>query len=308
MQKFKEWSLVFSGRWSQRDLRSWIRFEQVVQNVTFDASSDDFTLVVKNLAEDRVLPVERFDYVIVASGHFSVPHVPSFPGIERFPGQILHSHDFRNACQFKGMTVLVVGASYSAEDIALQCLKYGAKNIICTWRTKPMGFKWPSQITERPLLTKIEGKTIHFRDGSKADVDAILLCTGYLFCFPFLEDNLRLKSTNVLYPRGLYKNTLWMTGGNNKLLYIGMQSQCYTYTLFDVQAKWAVNYIMGDIPLPDKESMESDCKKWISRYCFLSVLPNSSAPSWGTRGVRAPLAMTIPSQLVHPSKPSVHHW
>ena len=38
---------------------------------------------------------ERFDYVVVASGHYSVPNVPSFPGIDRFPGRVLHSHDFR---------------------------------------------------------------------------------------------------------------------------------------------------------------------------------------------------------------------
>ena len=37
-----------------------------------------------------------------------------------------------------------------------------------------MGFKWPKEITERPLLTKIVGKTCHFADGTTADVDAII--------------------------------------------------------------------------------------------------------------------------------------
>ena len=39
--------------------------------------------------------VEMFDQVIVASGHFSTPNMPSFPGIESFPGRVFHSHDFR---------------------------------------------------------------------------------------------------------------------------------------------------------------------------------------------------------------------
>ena len=57
---------------------------------------------------------EEFDYVVVGSGHFSTPNVVSFPGLETFPGRILHSHDFRNAGEFKGQRVLVVGSSYSA--------------------------------------------------------------------------------------------------------------------------------------------------------------------------------------------------
>ena len=43
----------------------------------------------------QVLEAERFDYVIVASGHYSVPHVPTFQGIEKFPGRVMHAHDFR---------------------------------------------------------------------------------------------------------------------------------------------------------------------------------------------------------------------
>ena len=43
--------------------------------------------------------LKTFDYVVVASGHFSVPNVPYFPGLEKFPGRVLHSHDFRDAGQ-----------------------------------------------------------------------------------------------------------------------------------------------------------------------------------------------------------------
>jgi trimethylamine monooxygenase len=39
----------------------------------------------------------------------------------------MHSHDFRDAEEFRGKNVIVLGSSYSAEDVALQCNKYGAK-------------------------------------------------------------------------------------------------------------------------------------------------------------------------------------
>ena len=128
-----------------------------------------------------------------------------------------------------------------------------------------MGFKWPPEITERPLVTKIVGKTVHFKDGTTADVDAIILCTGYYFHFPFLEERLRLKTRNILYPAGMYKNVLWTEAGNNKFFYIGMQNQVYSFTMFDAQAKWTVNCITGELKLPDKEAMEEDIAKWIAK-------------------------------------------
>ena len=56
-------------------------------------------------------------------GHFSTPNVPEWPGFNKFEGRILHAHDFRDATEFSGKDILVVGTSYSAEDIALQCYK-----------------------------------------------------------------------------------------------------------------------------------------------------------------------------------------
>ena len=67
-----------------------------------------------------------------------------FKGIDKFPGRVLHSHDFRASEEFAGKRLLLIGASYSAEDIALQCMKYGASSVICTWRTKSVSkFKIP---------------------------------------------------------------------------------------------------------------------------------------------------------------------
>ena len=122
------------GRWRQEDVRKLIKFRTVVRDVEYNKEKDTFSVCVKDLAEDKVMEPEEFDYVIVATGHFSVPHVPDFPGIERFPGRVLHAHDFRDANEFSGKTLLLIGSSYSAEDIALQCIKYGASKVIITWR------------------------------------------------------------------------------------------------------------------------------------------------------------------------------
>ncbi|MDB5848464.1 MAG: trkA [Rhodoferax sp.] len=59
---------------------------------------------------------ERFDAVVVASGHQGVPRHPPFAW--DFGGHYLHAHQYRVPGPFKGRRVLVVGVGNSACDIA----------------------------------------------------------------------------------------------------------------------------------------------------------------------------------------------
>ena len=60
-----------------------ITFSTVVRDVVYNKDKDNFTVIVKDLLKDDVLHGQEFDYVIVASGHYSVPNAPSFPGINK---------------------------------------------------------------------------------------------------------------------------------------------------------------------------------------------------------------------------------
>jgi len=199
----------------------------------------------------------------VATGHFSTPNVPQFAGFETFEGRVLHSHDFRDALEFKDKDILCIGTSYSSEDISSQCWKYGAKSITISHRTAPMGFNWPKEFTEVPLLTKVEGKTATFKDGTTKDVDAVILCTGYLHHFPFLRNELKLVTANLMWVDNLYKGVFWKA--NPKLIYLGMQDQFYTFNMFDAQAWLARDFIMGKYALPDMAEQEAYIKGWLDR-------------------------------------------
>jgi hypothetical protein len=43
------------------------------------------------------------------------------------------------------------------------------------------------------------------------------------------------------------QGVLYTKSGNNQLLYMGVQDQCYTFTMFDAQAQWTVKYLLGNI-------------------------------------------------------------
>jgi trimethylamine monooxygenase len=262
------WDYI-KGRVEKAGVRDYIRFNTPVRNVTFNKSTNTFTLTAHDHTTDTLYD-EEFDYVICASGHFSTPKVPEFEGFKQFGGRILHAHDFRDALEFKDKDILVVGSSYSAEDIGSQCYKYGARSITSCYRTAPMGYKWPKNWEEKPNLLRVDTDTAYFVDGSSKKIDAIILCTGYLHHFPFLSEELRLKTDNRLWPLALYKGVVWEA--NPQLFYLGMQDQWYTFNMFDAQAWYVRDIILGRISLPKtQEEMTKDSLTWRQRELTLET-------------------------------------
>ena len=125
------------GRVKKANVRDWIRFRSAVRHVSYDSDSEKFNVIAHDLAKDYEYN-EEFDYVICASGHFSTPNVPFFEGFPTFNGRVLHAHDFRDALEFKGKDILIIGTSYSAEDIGSQCWKYGCNSVTVSYRTAPI--------------------------------------------------------------------------------------------------------------------------------------------------------------------------
>ncbi len=252
------WDYI-KGRVEKAGVRKYIRFNSAVRHIDYSEENDNFTVTIHDHNDDKIYS-EVFDYVVVCSGHFSTPNVPEYPGFANFGGRVLHAHDFRDALEFKDKDILVVGSSYSAEDIGSQCYKYGARSITSSYRSAPMGYKWPENWEEKPALTHVDENVAYFVDGTSKHIDAIILCTGYIHHFPFLNDDLRLVTDNRLWPLNLYKGVVWED--NPKLFYIGMQDQWYSFNMFDAQAWYTRDVIMGRIPLPSQDEMRSDSAQW----------------------------------------------
>jgi len=210
-----------------------ITFDHAVRRVEFDEKCKMFRVNVTDIKTKVEKDVEMFDQVIVASGHFSTPNMPSFPGIESFPGRVFHSHDFRHAEEFAGKSVLLIGGSFSAEDLALHGIKAKAKGITISCRSS-LGLNWSHPVEERALLTHVEGRRVYFGDGSSKDFDVIVFCTGYKHNFSFMEQSLRLDrlvSGRLLCWPELYKAIVWKT--NPGLMYLGGCTR-----VFEAQAPW----------------------------------------------------------------------
>jgi cation diffusion facilitator CzcD-associated flavoprotein CzcO len=62
---------------------------------------------------------EYFDYVLVCTGHFSLPKLPEIPGRESFAGTQFHVHDLREfeRADFDDKNVLIIGMWASGFDV-----------------------------------------------------------------------------------------------------------------------------------------------------------------------------------------------
>lgn len=257
-----------TSRVEKNNIRQYIRFNHAIRWVEYHEDREIFTVSVMDHNKGELI-TEEFDYVVCATGHFSTPNLPEVEGLNEFPGRILHSHEFRDAREFKDQDILIIGSSYSAEDIGTQCFKYGAKSITFSYRTSPIGHDWPAGFEERPLVTKVVGTTAHFKDGSTKEFDTIMFCTGFKFNFTFLHDDVRLKAKSSIYPADLYKGIFLID--NPKMMYVGMQDQYYTFNMFDTQAWYARDVIMNKIQLPSPEKMREDSIHWMEKLAACST-------------------------------------
>jgi trimethylamine monooxygenase len=81
--------------------------------------------------------------------------------------------------------------------------------------------------------------------------------------FPFLPDKLRLITENRMWTKNLYQGVCFEH--NPAMFYIGMQDQFYTFNMFDAQAWWARDVILGKISVPTLDEMLARSAPWKER-------------------------------------------
>lgn len=80
-------------------------------------------------------------FVVVATGHDRVPHIPDWPGKERFTGRLLHSSEFQRPEDLSGNEVLVVGTGNSGVEIATLLASAKHMKVSISMRTPPLLLK-----------------------------------------------------------------------------------------------------------------------------------------------------------------------
>lgn len=119
------------------DLMKYIRFQTSVCSVTKRVdfpSTGQWDVVTKDVEGN--METMTFDAVLVCTGHHTNPHLPldSFPGIEKFKGQYMHSKDYKQPLIFEGKRVVVIGIGNSGGDLAVEIGQHAKQVFLSTRR------------------------------------------------------------------------------------------------------------------------------------------------------------------------------
>ncbi|WP_175908849.1 ArsO family NAD(P)H-dependent flavin-containing monooxygenase [Burkholderia sp. BCC1640] len=99
--------------------------------------------------------------VVSATGTWSAPYVPDYPGREIFRGRQMHSAQYRNPDDLRGRSVLVVGGGNSGAQILAEV------STVCnaTWVTLQEPDFLPDDVDGRVLFERATAKWQALRDG-----------------------------------------------------------------------------------------------------------------------------------------------
>jgi cation diffusion facilitator CzcD-associated flavoprotein CzcO len=111
-----------------RDHQIEVRFDTQVDRIERDGAG----WVVRTSGGDVAA-----EQVIVAGGYDHTPHIPDWPGRERFGGRLLHAREYRNPGPFRDADVLVVGPGCTGVEIAYDLAEGGARRVRLAVRTQP---------------------------------------------------------------------------------------------------------------------------------------------------------------------------
>lgn len=75
--------------------------------------------------------------VVIATGYNKHQHLPDWPGLDSYTGELIHSGNYKNADPYVGKTVLVVGTGNSGAEICVDLIESGAAHVQMSVRTPP---------------------------------------------------------------------------------------------------------------------------------------------------------------------------
>ena len=184
-----------------------------------------------------------------------MPNEPVILGLGSFPGIIMHSHYYRRPDPFQGKRVVILGASYSGQDICLEVAK--CADVVYLSHKNILSSELPLNVEQHRSISSVSGDgTVQFDDGQQRKADAILLCTGYRFSFPFLDHECGIQVTNNRVTH-LYKHIFDIKYPT--LSFIGIPLRvCGIFTMINLQAQFITAVLSKQRHLPSEDEMRAD--------------------------------------------------
>jgi cation diffusion facilitator CzcD-associated flavoprotein CzcO len=214
-----------------------------------------------------------YDAVVVANGHYTVPHIPDIKGVgnwnKAYPGSIIHSKAYRKPEEFTDKKVLIIGNSASGVDIAAQVSRFCKQPLLvssrsdsmfmagATWKDLPEIAEFMHPETPEKVATSCYSdchRAVRFVDGNtETYIDAIIFATGYFFSFPFLSKLERPIITDGFRTRDVYQHIFHIE--HPTLAFPVLNLKIIPFPLAETQCAVIARVWSGRLSLPPKKEM-----------------------------------------------------
>jgi thioredoxin reductase len=118
-------------------------------------------------------------------------------------------------------------------------------------------------VVPKPDITRLDGETVHFEDGTSSDFDVIVYATGYNITFPFFDESFISAPDNQIR---LFKRMF--KPGVDDLVFMGFAQAVPTlFPFVEAQARLLAAYAVGRYRLPApaemEETIDADNQKYL---------------------------------------------
>lgn len=248
------------------DVKSLIHFETQVADVRLKKTEAAMWELETMDLQTGHISIRTYDAVVVASGHFTVPHIPDIPGIESWnklnPGTISHSKFYDSPETFRGKKVIVVGNSASGLDIGAQINEVSKGKVIVSQRSESyLAASAPSDKIICPEITEFlypahHDRAIRFANGHvEEQVDAVVFCTGYFYSYPFLESLDPPVVTHGWRTMNVYQQLFYTE--QPTLVFPVLSQRVIPFPMAENQAAVFARVWSGRLQLPSKADMQA---------------------------------------------------
>ncbi|XP_059164840.1 uncharacterized protein LOC131947629 [Physella acuta] len=231
-----------------------------------------------SVANPGVEQTQTFNAVLLCNGHYAKPLVPDIPGVNSFPGQVTHSHDYRRTDGCDGKVVVILGAASSGIDISLE-MSAVAKQVYLSHNKPTLTTKLPDNLHQKPGIKRVDNSMIEFLDGSSVEADVLMFCTGYHYDYHFLDKDCGIV-VHEERVTPLYKHLI--SSKYPSLGIVGICKQIVPFPMFDVQVRFFRSVLDGTCVLPSEADMNADTEQDF-QLRLTSGLPQRHAHLMGDR-------------------------
>ena len=259
-------------------LRRFIKFNTNVELIRKDKETGKFIVSTRSATAET--NEASFDSVFLCTGQHRKPVIPEFEQGNDFTGLAFHYHDMKDPKQLHGKRVLVVGSSFGALNLH-NILAKKASSFYLVWRDhKPF---WCNDspvncegVNVKQGILKAAGNTVWFRDGTSAEIDAIVYATGFEQVHP-LSDELQVDFSGIPCFLPLYKHAVHP--GEPKIFFVG-KAIGHIIPSSRLHAEMGCAILNGTVELPNKQEMEAEIEafkeKWLpelAKMDFINYCP-----------------------------------